>query len=383
MDRHRHLHPLQFCDTPVRPLAGRDRLFIGLLTAIFAAYILGLLLTLLVAGQLADRFGRRPVLLPGLAAAIIACLLFSAAQSVTVLLVARFLSGMAVGAAVSGGMASIVDLGGPERRRQASLLASVSMVLGAGLGPLLAGSLALVLAEPVVPIFVAELMILASALLVALLLPLRKGAPPADGAWKLKLPSVPPPNRRHLAFGISVFGPGITATSFVLSLGPSLLSGLIGVTSPLIAGAMACAMFLIASGVQLLARSFSVRTIFLLGVATTVLAMAGIGIAVGASSAVALIVAALLAGSGQGLGQLGGLTLIGLHVPGERRAEANAVLNIGGYIPAGLMPMATGFVIDWSGLATGAASFAIVLAAVAVAGGIFVGRNLPKAEDLP
>ena len=353
----------------------------AMLTAIFAAYILGLLLTLLVAGQLSDRFGRRPVLLPGLAAAIIACLLFSVAQSVAVLLVARFLSGMAVGAAVSAGMASIVDLGGPERRRQASLLASVSMVLGAGLGPLLAGSLALALAAPIVPIFVAELVLLASALLIALFLPLRKGTPPADGTWKLKLPSVPRPNRRHLAFGIAVFGPGITATSFVLSLGPSLLSRLIGVTSPLIAGAMACAMFLTATGVQFLARSLSVRTIFLLGAFATVLSMAGIGIAVAASSAVALIVAALLAGSGQGLGQLGGLTLIGLHVPGERRAEANAVLNIGGYIPAGFMPMATGFVIDWAGLAAGSASFALALAAVAVAGGVFVGRNLTNAED--
>ncbi|MBJ7532712.1 MFS transporter [Rhodomicrobium vannielii ATCC 17100] len=354
----------------------------SILTAIFAAYILGLLLTLLIAGQLSDRFGRRPVLLPGLAAAIVGCLLFGGAQSVEMLLIARFLSGMAVGAAVSAGMASIVDLGGAERRRQASLLASVSMVLGAGLGPLLAGSLALALADPIVPIFAAELAILASATLFAFLLPLRKGTP-TGSAWRLHLPSVPQPSRRHLAFGVAVFGPGITATSFVLSLGPSLLSRLIGVTSPLIAGAVACAMFLTATGVQFLARRLSVQTIFLLGASATVLSMTGIGIAVVASSAVALIVAALLAGSGQGLGQLGGLTLIGLNVPGERRAEANAVLNIGGYIPAGLMPMATGLVIDRAGLATGAICFAVVLAAVAIAGGSFVGRNLSEAEDQP
>lgn len=348
------------------------------LTVIFAAYILGLLLTLLVAGQLSDRYGRKPVLLPGLAAALVACLLFASAHSVVMLIAARFLSGVAVGVVVSAGMAAVVDLGGPNRKRQASLIASVSMVLGAGLGPLLGGSIALSLAEPVLPIFVVELAILLTALVVVLILPLKHTGMKADHGWRLHLPSVPRANHRHLLFGIAVFGPGITATSFVLALGPSLLSHLLGVTSPLIAGGMACAMFLTATGVQFAARQFSVRTIFLCGATATILSMAGIALAVISSNAAALILAALLAGSGQGLGQLGGLTLIGLHVPGNHRAEANAVLNIGGYIPAGLMPVATGLVIDRAGLPLGATLFAAVLAAIAVVGGLMIFRELAK-----
>ena len=348
------------------------------LTIIFAAYILGLLLTLLVAGQLSDRYGRKLVLLPGLAAALVACLLFASAHSVAMLIAARFLSGVAVGVVVSAGMAAVVDLGGPERRRKASLIASVSMVLGAGLGPLLAGGIALSLAEPVIPIFAVELAVLLTALAVVLVLPLKHHGTKADHDWRLHLPSVPRANHRHLRFGIAVFGPGITATSFVLALGPSLLSHLLGVTSPLIAGGMACAMFLTATGVQFAARQFSVRTIFLCGAATTILSMAGIALAVISSNAAALIVAALLAGSGQGLGQLGGLTLIGLHVPGNHRAEANAVLNIGGYIPAGLMPVATGIVIDHAGLSLGATLFAVVLALIAGIGGMTVFRKLAK-----
>lgn len=348
------------------------------LTVIFAAYILGLLLTLLVAGQFSDRYGRRPVLLPGLAAAIFACLLFASAHSVLMLIVARFLSGVAVGVVVSAGMAAVVDLGGPERKRQASLIASVFMVLGAGLGPLLAGSLALLLANAVIPIFAVELAVLLTALVVSLTLPLTHRGTPADHNWRLHLPSVPHANRRHLLFGIAVFGPGITATSFVLALGPSLLSHLLGVTSPLIAGGMACCMFLAATGVQFAARRFSVRTILLCGATATVLSMAGIAFAVASSNAATLIVAALLAGSGQGLGQLGGLTLIGLHVPGNHRAEANAVLNIGGYIPAGLMPVAIGFIIDAVGLSLGATLFAAVLAFIAVLGGALVFRKLAR-----
>jgi MFS family permease len=351
------------------------------LTIIFSAYILGLLLTLLVAGQLSDRFGRRLVLLPGLMVAILACLLFLSAHSVAMLVVARFLSGVAVGVAVSAGMASVVDLGGPERRRQASLLASVSMVLGAGLGPLLAGGLAFTLAQPIAPIFAIELAILASAALIALLLPLKRGASHADNSWRLKLPGVPRINRPHIASGIAVFGPGITATSFVLSLGPSLLSRLLGVSNPLIAGGMACAMFLTATAVQFLIKGRSVRTILLAGAAATVLSMAGVALAVMTSNIALLIVAALLAGSGQGLGQLGGLTLIGLHVPADRRAEANAVLNIGGYIPAGLMPIATGVVIDRAGLSIGATGFAAMMAIAAIVGGFVVSKTADRPKS--
>jgi MFS family permease len=266
------------------------------LTVIFAAYILGLLLTLLIAGQLSDRYGRRPVLLPGLGAALIACLLFASAQSVVMLVAARFLSGVAVGVVVSAGMAAVVDFSGPERKRQASLIASISMVLGAGLGPLLAGGIALALPRPVIPVFAVELAVLLSALAVVLILPLRHRGTRPDRYWQLHLPSVPRAHRRHLLRGIAVFGPGITATSFVLSLGPSLLSHLLGVTSPLIAGGMACAMFLTATGVQFVARRFSVRAIFLSGAAATILAMVGIAMAVLSSNATALIAAALLAG---------------------------------------------------------------------------------------
>ncbi|MFX8055715.1 MFS transporter, partial [Acinetobacter baumannii] len=74
-------------------------------------------------------------------------------------------------------------------------------------------------------------------------------------------------------------------------------------------------MFLTATGVQFAARRHSVRTLFLAGTAATTLSMGALCAAVHASSAPCLVIAALLAGAGQGLGQLGGLTLISLHVP--------------------------------------------------------------------
>jgi hypothetical protein len=139
-----------------------------------------------------------------------------------------------------------------------------------------------------------------------------------------------------------VFAPGITATSFVLSLGPSLLSGLLGTTSRIVAGAMAFAMFLTATRVQFAVQKLPRRTILMAGAGSTALSMVTLIVAVHTSSVPVLVASALLAGAGQGMGQLGGLSLLNSSVPPARLAEANAALNVGGYTRQGFCPSPPG-----------------------------------------
>ncbi|NIH81989.1 hypothetical protein [Amycolatopsis viridis] len=54
----------------------------------------------------------------------------------------------------------------------------------------------------------------------------------------------------------------------------------------------------------------------------------------------------MLAGTGQGMGQFGGLTSINAAVPANRLAEATAAQNVGGYPPAAILPLAAGFPSD-------------------------------------
>ncbi|MEV4209556.1 MFS transporter [Nocardia salmonicida] len=351
----------------------------GTLTLVFASYIAGLLGALTVAGVVSDRVGRKPVLLPAIVLAMVACVLFACAGSVLVLALARLLTGIAVGCAVSAGMAAVTDIAGRGRTAKGALAASVAMVLGAGLGPLLSGVLSELAPGATVTVFVVEIVLLAVAFVVVLRMDLPSGTG-GRGPW-IRLPAVPAQGRTAVLLGIAAFAPGITATSFVLSLGPSVL-GLLGSANRVVAGGTAFVMFLAATGIQFAVRHRGVRAILVgSSVATTASTVALAG-AVATASVPVFGVAAVLAGMGQGLGQLGGLTAIGSTVPADRLAEANAAQNVGGYLPAAVLPLTAGFLGDAAGLATATKVFAAVVAIAALVGTTFALRRGTEVEPV-
>src|SRR5689334_16878844 len=111
------------------------------LTVVFAVYVVGLIGALLVLGALSDHVGRRPVLAAAVALEAVSLVLFLAAGDVGVLLVARFLQGIATGAALTTLSATLVDLDPPHAKGRAGLLNSIVPTAGLSLGSLGAGAL--------------------------------------------------------------------------------------------------------------------------------------------------------------------------------------------------------------------------------------------------
>src|SRR6266511_683529 len=68
----------------------------GTLALVFAIYTLGTLVSLLLIAPLSDRVGRRPVLILAVALAAVSTVLYLVADTVLLLCVARFVSGIAV-----------------------------------------------------------------------------------------------------------------------------------------------------------------------------------------------------------------------------------------------------------------------------------------------
>ena len=115
------------------------------ITIVYAVYALGIVVSLLLAGHVSDWYGRRAVLLPALAVAVVAAVIFLTWRSLAGILVARVLTGLALGAAVATATAFVTDLdagpGGVATRR-AGIVATIANIGGLALGPLIAGLLA-------------------------------------------------------------------------------------------------------------------------------------------------------------------------------------------------------------------------------------------------
>ena len=106
-----------------------------------SALIIGFALAQLAYGPLSDRFGRRPMLLAGLAIFVLASIWAMLAPSIEALVVARFLQGMGACSATVMGRAIVRDLFDPARGARA--LAQVFFLLGLApmFGPLAGGYL--------------------------------------------------------------------------------------------------------------------------------------------------------------------------------------------------------------------------------------------------
>ena len=106
-----------------------------------SVFLAGFAFSQLIYGPLSDRFGRRPVILGGLALYLLATVVCALAPSIDVLILARFLQ--ALGACVGPvlGRAVVRDIYGRERAARMLSYMGMAMALAPALGPILGGFL--------------------------------------------------------------------------------------------------------------------------------------------------------------------------------------------------------------------------------------------------
>lgn len=104
--------------------------------AIFVVYVAGILVTLLFAGPLSDRFGRRPLVVPMIAlSAAASIVMVFGRDSYVLLLVGRMLLGVVSGGVLGVGSAWLLELMGPGKELAAAVTTTLVTFGGFGLGP--------------------------------------------------------------------------------------------------------------------------------------------------------------------------------------------------------------------------------------------------------
>jgi MFS family permease len=330
-------------------------------TVIFAIYAIGVLSALLVFGRWSDAIGRRPILLAGALLALVSAVVFLLAEDVSVLLIGRVLSGLSAGIFTGTATAAVVEAVPPERRDRAGAVATIANIGGLGAGTLLAGILVQYAPHPLYLSYVVHIVLVVLALVAVLLAPETSSRTASIGFQRL---SVPAEARPIFVIAATAAFAGFAVMGLYTATAPSFVSGVMGITSHAVAGAVASSIFVASAIAQLVAGRLSPERAVALGCAILVLGMVILAAALYLSSLAGLITAAVVAGIGQGISFSRGLTAIIEHTPADRRAEVSSTYFVVAYVALSIPVVGLGFAAQHLGLRTAGESFAVAVAVV-------------------
>jgi MFS family permease len=357
--------------TPLYPAYARRFGFGALvLTVVFAAYAVGVLAALVLVGSSSDLVGRRPVLFAGLAVGAVSSLVFLVTADlndygVSVLFVARLLSGASVGIVAGTATAALADFAGRDRQLKATLIAAIAAVCGLGLGALITGLLAQYVAFPLRTTYVLHLCLVAIGVVAVVLLP-EPVSVTAPRKLRVQALKVPAQARQVMVFAGTIGFAGLAMLGLFTAVTPALLA-LLHYRNAALTGVVVFVVFLASAIGQVLSARLAVRMSSVVGAAALVAGAAGVGIAIGQESLALLVVAGTIAGAGQGLSFRAALGAVTAASPPDQRGAVASTFFAISYIGLALPVIGIGIGIDSYGLVDSGEVFSGVVAALALA----------------
>jgi len=329
------------------------------MTSIFAAYPLALLLVLLFFGGLSDAIGRRRAMLWGVALIGVSAVVFAVAPHVAFLFAGRVLQGVGTGLALGAASAALVEHNVSGNLRFASSLATVSTSTGLTLALLVSGLLAQFAPLPLVLSFG---VLLALSLLVLLLVWRTPDDTDRNRArWVPTLLRLPSGALRVFITSTLSVSVAYAVGAVFLSLGAQMARELTGTTNlALIGGLLALSAFVIGVTALFLSRM----------VVGAALSLGGLGLmaATAASGSVGMFLLwCVIGGVGYSFAFTGGLSLLNRTAPAHHRGATLSMMYLVGYLFQAVTSIGAGALATSLGLATAiylAAAAAAVLAAV-------------------
>jgi MFS family permease len=314
------------------------------LTVVYAVYAIGVLTSLLVAGRLSDRVGRRPVLATALLGLLLAMGLFMEAHSEAWLFAARSVQGLATGLAMGAAGAALLDLHPRGDARHAGLVNGVVSAGGIATGALLSGTLVELAPDPTVMPFAVMFVVFAAGLLALTAIPetVPRRESQAGPSWRPERPYVPRAMRRTFALAAAGVVASWSVGGLYLSLAPALAGGILDSHDHLIGGLAVFALAGAGAFGQLLLRALQSRVAFRAGLLTLAVGMAALVATLSTGSALAFFAASALTGTGFGVAFMGALQEISVAAPAADRASVMSAFFVVAYLSLSLPAIGAG-----------------------------------------
>ncbi|MFI7030106.1 MFS transporter [Microbispora rosea] len=348
------------------------------LTAIFAVYVLALLVSLLTVGRLSDFLGRRPVLAAALVAEAAAMAVFLGAHGVAALFAARVIQGLATGAAIGVVGAFLLDLQPTDGSRLGSLVNGAATTAGLSIGTIGSGVLIQYAPHPTRLIFVILTAAFIGLAVATAVLPETVARTPGAAAALRPKVLVPTPAKRAFLRATPVMLSTWMLGGLILSVGASLLSTVFDEQNHAAIGLTLGALAAVSAFVSVLLRKRAPERLQREGTLLLLLGTILLIVAVASSSLTAFVAATLVAGAGWGPAYLGAFrTVSQLAAPHERAALISAIYVVS-YLAFSIPALIAGIAITTQGLRGTSLVYAAVVALVAA--GTLVYEALSRRE---
>ncbi|MEU2979906.1 MFS transporter [Streptomyces hirsutus] len=348
------LTAMAFCAVPA-PLyslyQARDGFSTFMITVIFAAYALGVMISLVLAGHISDWVGRKKILIVSLVLEVIAAALFIAAPSLEALLLARFISGLGMGMLTATATAHLHDLHRRHRpgasNQRFEIVSTAANIGGLGLGPLVAGVLAQYVDAPLRTPYIVFTVLLVLSIVAVASAPETVEKQAVRPAYRPQLPSADhgDPNRyvAALAAGFASFA----VFGVFTSVAPAFISGVLHQSSRAVAGLVVFAVFGSAAVAQTLTSRMPVTAKLALGLTAQAVGLLTLTFGMHTASLAVFFVAGIVTGIGAGVLFKSAVGAVASQAAPARRGEALAGLFVVSYLGLSLPALGLGVVTQY------------------------------------
>jgi hypothetical protein len=342
-------------------------------TVVFAAYGVGVVAALYLAGHLSDVHGRRPLILVSIALELVAAVLFLLWNDVSGLIVARLVTGLGVGLLTATATAHLGELrvratGSPSSAAGAGVVAGVVNLGGLSLGALVGGALAEFVGQPLMVPYVVFVVALVVAFAVVLAAPETVDRPSSPVAYRPQ--RLQAPEGKGAAFwaaGTAAFA-ALAVQGLFTSVAPTFLGTTFHVTDRLAAGATTFGVFAASAVSQIVFARLAQRAQIRLGMVLLVGGLVILAVAAVLLQVAGFIGGGVIAGAGVGLLFRAAIGSAGALVEPARRGGVLAATFLIAYAGLTVPVVAVGaalLVLPTLPVLLGYVVFVIVLAVVA------------------